>query len=376
MKRLTAKFVKEVSKPGRYYDQGGSGLYLDVRNANSKSFVQRIRIDGKQRDLGIGSTRFVSLQDARHTAYQNQAAARTGNWTEHAGVPTFADAAKEVIALHIPNWKDGGKTEASWNSTLETYAFPVIGNMAVNRIKTSHVLKILEPLWSAKRATGKKVKHRLDATMKWAIAEGYCSRNPVVEATAALPKNGHQVKHMRALPYAKVSKAITTVRESTAYEITKLALEFTILTACRSGEVRGAKWDEFDLENATWTIPAARMKMGKPHRVPLSDQAVKVLSRASELAIDSDTVFPSVRGGVLSDNTLSKLLRDNKVASTVHGFRSSFRDWAAEKSEAPREVCEFCLAHVEGSAAELAYRRTDYFDLRREVMQDWALHVS
>lgn len=374
--RLTAQFVRTASKKGKYVDDGRMGLILHVRSATSKSWVQQIYINGKRRSIGLGSTRFVSLKDARRIACENQIAARTGTWQEHTGIPTFESAAKDVIALHAPNWKDGGKTEASWKSTLETYAFPIIGHMQVNKIQTSHVLQILEPLWSAKRATGKKVKQRIDATMKWSIAEGYCTRNPVVEATAALPKNGHQVKHMKALPYAKVSKAIKMVRNSGAYEITKLALEFAVLTACRSGEVRGAKWDEFDLENAVWTIPDTRMKMKKPHRVPLSNRAVEILQRASELAIDSDMVFPSPRGKQLSDNTLSKLLRDNQIKSTVHGFRSSFRDWAAEKSEAPREVCEFCLAHVEGSAAELAYRRTDYFDMRREIMQAWCDYLA
>ena len=292
------------------------------------------------------------------------------------GVPTFKDAAQAVIKVHAENWKDGGKTEASWHATLKDYAFPSIGNMRVSVISTQDVLKILTPIWNEKRATAKKVKQRIGAVMKWSIAEGHRNSNPVVDASAALPQNKVQVKHMKALPYDAVAKTIEAIRKCSAYEVTKLALEFVILTACRSGEVRGAKWSEFDLDAKTWTVPADRMKMRKPHKVPLTARCIEILERVNEIAPDSDTVFPSSRGVQLSDNTLSKLLRDNGLKTTVHGFRSSFRDWAAEQSAAPREIAEYCLAHVVGAGAELAYRRTDYFDKRREVMQQWDSYLN
>ena len=188
----------------------------------------------------------------------------------------------------------------------------------------------------------------------------------------ALPKGGVYRRHRRALPFAEVADALAAIKRSDAYDATKLAIEFLTLTAARSAEVRDATWDEFNLEDAVWTIPASRMKTYREHRVPLLRQAATLLASASEFESESVLVFPSVRGKALSDNTLSKLFREQGIDGTPHGMRSAFRDWAAEKSDAPREIAEMCLAHVEGSAAELAYRRTDYFERRRELMQQWA----
>ena len=373
--RLTTRFVQSA-KPGRYHDYQRTGLSLLVKKSGRKYWTQQITVNGKRINKGLGNAEYVSLQEAREKAWGNFTAVRKGTWEEHAGlIPSFEKAAEEVILLNRDNWKDGGKTEQNWHNTLQTYAFPTIGTLPVNRIRASHILSILEPIWIAKRPTAKKVKHRINAVLAWSVAQEYRKDNPMTEVTAALPKNGHTVKHMRALPHTKVKQAVKTIRKSGAYEITKLALEFTVLTACRSGEVRGAQWNEIDFDSATWTVPDSRMKMNREHKVPLSARALEILHRAKELAVN-EHVFPSVRGGILSDNTMSKLLRDNKIESTVHGFRSSFRDWSAEKSEAPREVCEFCLAHVEGSAAELAYRRTDYFDMRREIMQAWCDYLA
>ena len=380
---LTAKFVQNISSDGRYGDgRGGFGLSLLVKRMSngrhSKSWSQRIRVNGKPVMRGLGSYPAVTLAEARKRALANARMLQEGAdpFIKDDGIPTFEQAAESVIGIHAVNWKDGGKTEKSWQAVLRDYAFPSIGDMQVSSITSQHVMEILLPIWSTKRATAKKLKHRVSAVMAWAMSEGYRTDNPVMVVGAALPKNGVQLKHMRALPYSEVSKAIQMVRKSPSYDVTKLCLEFTVLTACRSGEVRGAQWGEFDLDNATWTIPADRMKMRKQHKVPLSKRCIEILEQIEEMDMDSELVFPSVRGKEFSDNTLSKLLRDNSIESTVHGFRSSFRDWAAEKSNAPREISEFCLAHVEGSSAELAYRRTDYFAKRCSIMQNWADYLE
>ena len=213
--------------------------------------------------------------------------------------------------------------------------------------------------------------------MKWAVAQGHRQDNPAGDALgAALPKHSIVKKHHRALPYAEVADAIATVRASRAHWATVAAIEYLVLTASRSGEVRKARWDEVDLETATWTVPADRMKMQREHRVPLSERALQILAEASEWADGSGLVFPSVTGRPLSDNTLSKLLREQGISAVVHGFRSSFRDWCAECSNAPREVSELALAHVNSDRVEAAYMRTDLFERRRALMQSWADYIS
>ena len=213
--------------------------------------------------------------------------------------------------------------------------------------------------------------------MRWAVAEGHREDNPAGEAIrAALPQNGGKAKHQRSVPHAEVSEALDKVRESGAWRGTKLAFEFLVLTAARSGEVRNVRWDEIDLEARTWTVPAIRTKTGAEHRVPLSDAALEVLSRARELADDTGMIFPSERGRVLSDNTLSKLLRELKVKGTPHGFRASFRSWASESTDADHAVMELSLGHAVGSQVERAYARSDLFDRRRQLMEEWAAYID
>ena len=221
-----------------------------------------------------------------------------------------------------------------------------------------------------KRETARRVRQRISAVMRWAVAQGYREDNPAGDAIgAALPKTGVRTRHQPALPYPEVRGAMERVRASKAYPSTVLAFEFLVLTACRSGEVRGARWEEMDLEAREWRVPAERMKTNRIHRVPLSTGALAVLREARSVVDGSDLVFPSVRGGALSDATLSKMVRDLGIGAVPHGFRSSFRDWAAECSEAPREVCELALAHVNSDRVEAAYRRTDLFERRRELME-------
>ena len=247
----------------------------------------------------------------------------------------------------------------------------------MDRISPADVMEVLLPIWSTKRETARRVRQRIGAVMKWAVAQGYREDNPAGDAiSAALPKNSVRHQHQRALPHAQVAEALARVRASKAHWATVMAFEFLVLTACRSGEVRGARWKEVDAAAATWTVPPSRMKAKLEHRVPLSDRAVAVLDEAREIADESGLVFPSPTGCVLSDSTLSKLLRELGIGAVPHGFRSSFRDWAAECSDARREVCELALAHVNSDRVEAAYRRSDLFERRRELMADWADYVA
>ena len=297
--------------------------------------------------------------------------------TPIAAVPTFADALETVIGLHRDNWKDGGKTESLWRRSLGDYAIPTLGRKLVSEITSADVLAVLAPIWAHKRPTAMKVRRRVSAVMRWAIVEGHRDDNPAGDAiTAALPRGGHTTNHLRALSFADVGTAITAIRDSNARPATKLAFELLTLTACRSNEVRLAEWSEIDLNTATWTIPASRTKAEREHRIPLSKQSVIVLETArGEMLEDLGLIFPSQRGKPLTDSTISKLLRENGIGCVPHGMRSSFRDWAAECSDVPREIAEHALGHVEGSASELAYRRTDYIERRRELMQQWADYI-
>ena len=382
--RLSARFVATVEQPGRYGDgRGSGGLSLLVKHTTrghlAKSWAQRINIDGRQRNLGLGSWPHVSLAEAREKCALNLAARRRGELVtgRKRAVPTFEEAVEKVIAVHRAGWKDGSKSEKDWRTTLRDYAVPQLGGRPVDRINTADVMAVLLPIWNEKRVTARRVRQRIGAVMRWAVAQGYREDNPAGDAIgAALPKNGVRAQHLAALPYAEVAGAIETVRGSGAYLATVLAFEFLVLTACRSGEVRGARWDEIDLEAREWRIPPKRMKTGREHRVPLSAGALAVLRAARGLTDGSGVVFPSVRCGPLSEMAISKLVRDLGIGAVPHGFRSSFRDWAAECTDAPREVCELALAHVNTNRIEAAYRRTDLFERRRALMEQWAAFLT
>ncbi len=380
---LSAAFVKTVKAPGRYGDgRGGHGLTLLVKESStgrySKSWAQRLRINGEPFNVGLGSYPIVTLKEARDKALENRRAVEQGKdpRVKKSSIPTFADAAEIVIGFHAKGWKDG-RHESNWRRSLSQYAYPPLGAKLVSEITSLDVMALLVPIWNEKRETARKLRQRIGAVMKWAVAQGYRADNPAGDAIgAALPKNGHVTQHQRALPHEEVCGALETIRQSGAWDGTKLAFEFLTLTAARSGEGRLAKWPELDLETQVWTIPASRMKRQREHRVPLSNQAMEVLRRAHRLNDADGLVFPSITGKALTDSTISKLLRENNIGCVPHGMRSSFRVWAAERTDAPREIAEMCLAHVEGSAVELAYRRTDYFMARRALMQQWADFIS
>ena len=379
--RLSATFVRSIAEPGRFTDGRGSfGLSLLVKESTSgrmtKSWTQRIKAGERFRYIGLGPYPLVTLVEAREAAYQNARAARAGvdplaDRKRRPTVPTFAEAAERTIAMHAPSWRNP-RTADHWRSRLTAYAYTALGDRLVDSIGPTDILGVLSPIWHSRREQARKTKQHIHAVMAWCVGEGHRRDNPVDAVASALPRAGAQVEHRRALAYTDVAGALAKIWESDAAETTKLCIEFLTLTATRSGEARGATWDEVDEYAATWTIPGSRMKTGREHRIPLSTQAMAVLERAREYRDRSGLLFPSATGKVLSDNTLSKLFRENEIAGTPHGMRSSFRVWAAECSATPREIAEMALAHVEGSAAELAYRRTDYFEKRRSLMEDWA----
>ena len=382
-KKLSAAFVKTVKRPGRYGDgRGGFGLSLLVKPTTterlSKTWSQRLRIHGHPVNVGLGAYPVVTLAEAREKALKNRRTVAQGRDPRSGGIPTFAEAVETVIAIHRPSWRSGSRYESQWRGTLRRYAVPRFGDKRVNEITTADVMGALlaDDFWNQKRVTARVVRQRIGAVMKWAVAQGYREDNPAGDAiSAALPKNGVRVRHQRALPHGDVSAALDRVRASEALPSTKLALEMLVLTACRSGEVRMARWAEFDLESAIWTIPEARTKSGREHRVPLSSGALKVLDQAKGLGNGNGLVFPGRRLQPLADATMSLLLRRFGIRCVPHGMRSSFRDWCSETG-VRREVAEAALAHVLKNKVEAAYARSDLLESRREVMERWSEYLA
>ncbi|MES2666912.1 MAG: integrase arm-type DNA-binding domain-containing protein [Pseudomonadota bacterium] len=386
-KALTAQFVKSARDPGKYFD--GHGLFLRVQPNGARQWVQRIVIRGKRCELGLGNPALVSLAEARDTALANRKLAQAGGdpiraKRESEAVLSFEEAARKVHALHLPTWRNA-KHGAQFLSTLETYAFPRLGTLRVADVTTADVLAVLTPIWTLKPETAARVRQRIGTVMKWAVAQGWRQDNPAQSIAQALPKRDLSLKeHRKALTYAEVAGCITAVQASGAGLSTKLAFEFLVLTATRSGEARGAQWSEIDLGNpatsassATWTIPASRMKAKREHRIPLSARAVAILREAKALGDGTGLVFPGTKEGkALSDMTLSKLVKELDFAADIHGFRTSFRTWAQERTNFPREVAEAALAHTMKDKAEAAYARSDVFDKRRKMMDAWAGYLA
>lgn len=380
-KALTAMQVRNLNKPGRYAD--GNGLYLVVDPSGAKRWLLRVVVHGKRRDIGLGGTSLVTLSEAREKALSYRKLARDGGdplaerRKEKREILTFAKAAEQVHAEHKASWKNK-KHGDQWINTLKEYVFPHFGETRVDQVHTPEVLKALGPIWLAKPETARRVRQRIKAVLDWAKAAGFRSgENPVEGVEKGLPKQNGRDSHHEAMPYGQVPAFITNLRASDAGEITRLALEFLILTASRTSEVLLARWEEIDLEQALWTIPANRMKAGRIHRVPLSDRCVEILKRAKVLGADSNYVFPGRSAEKpLSNMVFLMMLRRMKIYVTAHGFRSSFRDWAAEATHFPREVAEMALAHTIENKVEAAYRRGDLMEKRREMMQVWTDFVT
>ena len=378
-KALSAAFVRTVNKPGKYFD--GQGLFLKVDASGARRWVQRINIKGKRTEMGLGSASLVSLAEARETALENRKAARKGDdplraKRETEAALTFEEAARKVYELHRPTWRNP-KHAAQFISTLETYVFPRMGKIRVADVGTSDVLAVLTPIWLTKSETARRVRQRIGTVMKWAVAQGWRQDNPADAIAQALPKQDRTQKHRKSLPYDDVKSCIDTVKTSNAATATKLCFELLVLCVSRSGEARMARWEEFDLEKAEWTIPAERMKAKKVHRVPLSHRALEILQEAKTLGDGTGIVFEGSRAGrPLSENTMNKLLRELGYDVDVHGFRTSFKTWCQERTNVSNEVSEAALAHVKRDKAEAAYARSDLFDKRRKLMDEWGSFLT
>jgi integrase len=291
-------------------------------------------------------------------------------------IPTFAAAARKTHAEHAAAWRNS-KHKAQWLTTLEQYAFPLIGDRRVDQIETSDILRALATIWLTKPETARRLKQRMRTVLDWAKAAGHRSgENPVDGVVKGLPRQPDSKQHFTALPYAEMGHFVESLREAPVAEIVRLALEFLILTAARTNEVIGAKWKEISIDQCTWTIPAERMKAQREHRVPLAPRCVEILERARQLSTNSEYLFPGrSESKPMSNMVFLMLLRRMGIIATTHGFRSAFRDWAAEKTNFSREVCEMALAHSIRDKAEAAYRRGDLFEKRRRLMEAWASYV-
>ncbi len=375
---LSATRVKALKDPGRYSD--GGGLHLFISKAGRKSWVLRITVDGRRRDIGLGGYPSVSLAQAREKAVDHRAAIAEGRdpvaEKRSPAMPTFREAAYAVHEANRPRWRNP-RHASGWIQTLERHAMPKLGHTSLDRIERGDVLSVLTPIWSSRPETARRVRQRMRAIFRWAMAHGFVESNPAGEPIdGALPPMPKVKAHFRALPYQAVGDALATVESSQASLATKLCFRFLVLTAARSGEARGATWDEMNLQGREWRIPSRRMKAGTEHRVPLSRQTLDLLGEASVLRDDSGLLFPSVQkaGSPMSDMTLTKVLRSVGLAerATVHGFRSSFKNWTLEQTDTPWVVSEAALAHSLGNSTERAYARSDLFERRRTLMQLWA----
>ena len=375
---LTPAFVRNVSQAGRYCD--GQGLYLDVRPSGSRGWIQRLTIRSRRTELGLGGFPLVSLKEAREKAFANRKLARDGGdllaeKRRAESMPTFAEAARQVWNQLRPGWRSPQHAQL-WLKSLERYAIPRIGKMPISEVTSADVIGILAPIWHDVPPTARKLRQRIRAVMEWAVAMDLRPDNPCDRIGPVLGTQGGRVRHMRALPHREVASAIETVASSNARPVVKLAFEFLVLTAVRSGEVRGAAWAEIERDAGVWTIPALRTKGNREHRVPLCGRALQILEEARMLGRGSPLVFPGVRGKPFASTALSELLGELKITAVPHGFRSSFRDWAAEETDHPREVAEAALAHKVRNQIEAAYRRTDLFERRRRLMDDWARYLA
>jgi integrase len=385
--KLSSIAVTKTKQPG-YYGDGG-GLWLQVSISGTKSWIFRFTRQGRQREMGLGPLYTVSLAEARekakacrqqlldgHDPLEVRDAARLAAALEQAKALTFDQCATDYIKAHRAGWRNA-KHASQWESTLATYASPVFGALPVASVDTPLVMKVLNSIWTEKTETASRLRGRIESVLGWATTSGYrTGDNPArwrghLENLLPAPEKVKKVEHHPALPWQQIGAFMADLRAREG--IAARALEFLILTAARSGEVRGMRWDE--VEDGCWTVPAERMKAGKEHRVPLSDSAIALLEKMPRLG---DYVFPGAKkGALLSDMSLTAVLRRmSREGITVHGFRSSFRMWAAEATNFPREVAEHALAHQLPDKVEAAYRRGDLYDKRKLLMQGWAEYVS
>ncbi len=408
MASLTAAKVRELSKSGRYGD--GGGLYLSIAKAGSKSWVMRLRVDGKRTDKGLGGYPTVSLTAARKVADAYRVAVEEGRnpWSDDERdrmeraqdldrMPTFDEATRKVHAAKLPGFSSA-KHGRNWIQMLERHVLPVFGDTPVDEIRQREVKDFFERLGPTLTETARRLRFRMREIFDDCIESGYITVNPAGDGIRGSVKrwsSHRKVKHFKALPYDQMPGVVDRILDSQGMRETRLALAFVVLTAARSGEVRGARWDE--IENGVWTIPAERMKADRPHAVPLSIQASVVLQDARAAAgkrqksekrrpgyapsLETDyapkegLIFPHPSGQPLSENALSLRTRKDKLGCTPHGFRSSFKGWATADGRWSWEAIELCLAHRVGNSVAQAYFRDDLLEQRRAVMQEWADYV-
>lgn len=386
--RLSARRVATLKTPGLHAD--GGNLYLQVGPTGTKSWLFRFELAGKRFDMGLGPLSTFTLAEARERAKAARMLLADGvNPLEHRRaavaarqsqvVLTFDECAARYIASHESGWKNA-KHADQWRATLATYASPVVGAMPVSTIETAHIMRILEPIWTVKPETASRLRGRIENVLDWARVQGYRDgENPARwrgHLDKLLPARSKvaKVAHHPALPWAEIGAFMQELRAMPG--TAALALEFIILTATRTGEAINATWREIDLERRIWTIPAERMKAGREHAVPLSDPAIEVLqAQAAERGADG-FVFPGKSGALSNMAGLQLLKRMGRADLTVHGFRSTFRDWAGEATAHPREVIEHALAHQLKDKAEAAYQRGDLLEKRRILMADWGDYCS
>jgi integrase len=386
---LTAVQVTKLREPGRYAD--GGGLYLQISKWKTKAWLFRYERGGRERQMGLGPLDIVSLADARERAREARRQllegldpidarnrAREARELEAARRITFGECAGSFITAHAPGWRNE-KHAAQWRATIKTYAEPVIGDLAVAAVDTTLILKVLEPIWTTKTETANRVRGRIEQILDWAKVRGYrAGENPArwkghLDHLLARKSKVAKVKHRPALPYADMPAFAAELRKHSG--VSARALEFLILTVARTNEVIGARPGEFDLKQRIWVVPPERTKSEREHRVPLCDRAVAILEEIGGLP-EAGFVFRGPRGAALSNMAMLELLRGMRPGLTVHGFRSTFKDWAAETTRHENIVTEMALAHKIDDEVEAAYRRGDLFEKRRALIRDWETYCA
>lgn len=387
--------VTKLTAPGLHFVGVVPGLALQVTGTGARSWALRVVIAGKRRDMGLGNFPSVTLAQAREAArearklirqgvdpIEHQRAAQSALAAAVASALTFRKTAEAYMAVHEAGWKNA-KHAKQWAATLEQYAYPTMGALLVRDVQKEHVLEVLRPIWTTKNETAVRLRGRIESVLSYAMQAGYRPEglNPArwkdgLDELLAAPSKVNKRQHHAAVPVGEIGAFMVKLRE--AEGMGARALEFAILTAARSGEVRGATWAEIDRGAKVWNVPGSRMKAGKDHRVPLTAEALALLDKVAAMPrlADSDCVFQAPRGGVLSDMTLTACMRRMGVQAVPHGFRSTFRDWAAECTSYPRDMAEMALAHAIADKVEAAYRRGDMFEKRRRMMSDWAAFLA
>lgn len=387
--RLSAKEISSLIKRGYYAD--GGGLYFRISEYKTRLWAFRYKLADKAREMGLGPYPDVSLKEAREKAevarkllrdgkdpIDQRLEARSAMRAARETALTFEKCAANYISKKEHEWKNAKHGE-QWRNTLSTYAFPVIGSLLVSHVDQTHILKILEPIWVTKTETATRIRGRIESILDYATVRGYRKGdNPArwrghLDKLLPKPSKVSKIEHHAALPYTEIGTFMAALGQQAG--MGARALEFAIITATRSGEVRGATWSEVDMNQAIWNIPGERMKAGRDHRIPLSEAALDLL-RSLPRTEKNELLFPNTKGAALSDMTLTAVLRRMKCPVTAHGFRSTFRDWAGETTAYPREVIEHALAHQLKDKAEAAYARGTLFNKRRRLMADWAKYCA